>query len=114
MREFARVITRVRGSKATSDGSPLATSRPIPVFETSTADETLSPEDIGITTADFDEMTFTVKRMLCKKHDISVHQSVDDRREELEETRRTVQSETTDSEESQTDTGGFEFPAASQ
>jgi len=76
VREFARVITRVRGSKATSDGSPLATSRPIPVFETSTADETLSPEDIGITTADFDEMTFTVKRMLCKKHDISVHQSV--------------------------------------
>jgi len=53
----------VRGSKATSDGSPLATSRPIPVFETSAADETLSPEDIGITTADFDEMTFTVKRM---------------------------------------------------
>jgi hypothetical protein len=59
-------------------------------------------------------MTFAVERALCEKHDISVHQSVDDRREELEETCRTVQSETTDSEESSTDTGGFEFPAASQ
>jgi hypothetical protein len=46
--------------------------------------------------------------------DISVHQSADDRREELEAARETVRSETDDSEESRTDTGGFEFPVAGQ
>ncbi|MFC6988637.1 hypothetical protein ACFQJD_07760 [Haloplanus sp. GCM10025708] len=59
-------------------------------------------------------MTFAVERALCEKHDISIHQSVDDRREELEDARQAVQSETTDTEEARTDTGGFEFPAASQ
>jgi hypothetical protein len=78
------------------------------------ADETPSPEDVDITTVDFEEMTFAVERTLCEKYDISVHQSADDRREELEEARQTVQSETTDTEASETDTGGFEFPAASQ
>jgi hypothetical protein len=70
--------------------------------------------DINITAVDFDEMAFAVERALCEQHDISVYQSVDDRREELDEARQAVQSETTDSEESSTDTGGFEFPAASQ
>ncbi|WP_238330946.1 hypothetical protein [Haloglomus irregulare] len=51
------------------------------------ADETPSPEDIDITAVDFDEMTFAVERALCEQHDISVHQSVDDRREELGEAR---------------------------
>jgi hypothetical protein len=78
------------------------------------ADETPPPKDIHITAGAYDAMPFAVEQSLCEQHDISIHQSVDDRREELEETRRTVQSETTDSEESQTDTGGFEFPAASQ
>jgi len=78
------------------------------------ADETPSPEDVDIKAVDFDEMTFAVERAFCKKHDINIHQSGDDRREELEDTRQAVESETTDTEESQTDTGGFEFPAASQ
>jgi hypothetical protein len=47
----------------------------------------------------FDETSFAVERALCEKHDISVHQSVDDRREELEDVREIVQSETTDSDE---------------
>jgi len=78
------------------------------------ADETPSPDDVDITAVDFDEMTFAIERALCEQHDISIHQSVDDRREELEDARQAVQSETTDTEETRTDTGGFEFPAASQ
>jgi hypothetical protein len=93
----------------TSDISADTWSRDIDV-----ADETPSPEDIDITTVDFDEMTFAVERALCEKHDISVHQSADNRREELEEARQTVQSETTATEASETDTGRFEFPAARQ
>ncbi|WP_240792389.1 DUF6166 domain-containing protein [Salarchaeum sp. JOR-1] len=93
----------------TSDISSDTWSRAIDV-----ADETPSPEDVDITAVDFDEMTFAVERALCEQHDISIHQSVDDRREELEEGRQAVQSETTDSEELRSDTGGFEFPAASQ
>jgi len=93
----------------TSDISADTWSRDIDV-----ADETPSPEDVDITAVDFEEVTFAVERTLCEKHDISVHQSADDRREELEEARQTVQSETTETEESETDTGGFEFPAASQ
>jgi hypothetical protein len=77
------------------------------------ADETPSPEDVDITAVDLDEMTFAVERALCEKHDINIHQSVDDRREELEDARQEVRSETTDSEDSATDIG-FEFPAASQ
>ena len=45
-------------------------------------------------------MTFAVERALCEKHDISIHQSGDDRREELEAARETAQSGTDDSEES--------------
>jgi hypothetical protein len=112
-KEFARYLREeLEGDEwrlPTSDISADAWSRDIDV-----ADKTPSPEDVDITAVDFDEMTFAVERALCEQHGISVHQSVDDRREELEETRRTVQSETTDSEESSTDTGGFEFPAASQ
>ncbi|WP_240452056.1 hypothetical protein [Halostella salina] len=78
------------------------------------ADETPSPEDVDITTVDFDEMTFAVERALCEKYDISIHQSADDRREELEAARETAQSGADDSEESLNQTGGFEFPAASQ
>jgi hypothetical protein len=63
---------------------------------------------------DFDEMTFAVERVLCEQHDISIHQSVDNRREGLEVARQPIRSETIDTEESQTDTGGVEFPAASQ
>jgi hypothetical protein len=59
-------------------------------------------------------MSFAVERALCEKHDISVHQSVDDRHEELETARETVRAATNNSEESPSDTGGFEFPTASQ
>jgi len=59
-------------------------------------------------------MTFAVERALCEKHDISVHQSADDRRKELEAARDQGRSEIDDSEESFDRTGGFEFPAASQ
>ena len=93
----------------TSDISADTWSRDIDV-----ADETPSPEDVDITAVDFDETTFTVERALCEKHDISIHQSVDDRREELEAIRETAQSGADDSEESLNQTGGFEFPAASQ
>jgi hypothetical protein len=93
----------------TSDISADTWSRDIDVV-----DETPLPQDVDITAVDFDEMTFAVERALCEQHDISIHQSVDNRREELEGARQAVQSETADSEESQTDTGGFEFPAASQ
>jgi len=97
------------GRLPTSDISSDTWSRAIDV-----TDETPSLEDVDITAVDFDEMTFAVERALCEKYDISVHQSVDNRREELVAARQAVQSETTDSEESRTDTGGFEFPAASQ
>lgn len=50
------------------------------------ADEMPSPEDINITTGDFDEMSFAIERALCEKNDISVHQRVDDLRKELETT----------------------------
>jgi gas vesicle protein len=93
----------------TSDISADTWSRDIDV-----ADETPSQKDVDITAVDLEEMSFAVERALCEQHDISIHQSVDDRREELKEARQAVQSETTDTEESQTDTGGFEFPAASQ
>jgi len=93
----------------TSDISADTWSRDIDI-----ADETPSPEDVDITTVDFEEMSFAVERALCEKHDISVHQSVDDRREKLETARETVRAATDDSEESPTDTGGFKFPAASQ
>jgi hypothetical protein len=112
-KEFAQYLREeLKGDEwrlPTSDISADTWSRDIDV-----ADETPSPEDVDITAVDFDEMIFTVERALCEKHGISVHQSADDRREELEETRRAVQPEATDSEESSTDTGGFEFPAASQ
>lgn len=55
------------------------------------ADKTPSPEDVDITAVDFDEMTFAVERAVCEQHDISIHQSVDNRREELEEPRQAVQ-----------------------
>jgi len=57
-----------------------------------------SPEDIDITTVDFEEMIFTVERVFCKKHDISINQSVDAPRG-TGGVRETVQSETTDSDE---------------
>jgi hypothetical protein len=59
-------------------------------------------------------MSFAIERALCEKHDICVHQSVDDRGEELETARERVRVATDDSSESPTDTGGFEFPTASQ
>ena len=93
----------------TSDISADTWSRDIDV-----ADETPSPEDVDITAVDFDEMTFAVERALCEQHDINIHQSVDDRREELEDARQEVRSETIDSEESPSNTDGFELPAASQ
>lgn len=93
----------------TSDISSDTWSRDIDV-----ADETPSPADVDITTVDLDEMTFAVERALCEKHDISVHQSADNRREELEAARKTVRSGTDDSEESVAETGGFKFPGASQ
>jgi len=112
-KEFAQYLREeLDGDKwqlPTSDISADTWSRDIDV-----ADETPSPDDVHITTVDFDEMSFAIERALCEKHDISVHQSVDDRREELETTRETVRAATDDSEESPTDTGGFEFPAASQ
>ena len=93
----------------TSDISADTWSRDIDV-----ADETPSPEDVDITAVDFDEMTFAVERALCEKHDISVHQGVDERREELRSFRETVQTESGDSGEAPDETGDFEFPAASQ
>jgi hypothetical protein len=44
-------------------------------------------------------MIFAVERALCEKHDISVHQSAADYREELGDVHETVQSEATDSDE---------------
>jgi hypothetical protein len=58
-------------------------------------------------------VTFAVKRALCEQYDISIQQSVDDRREELKPARETAQSGADDSE-SLDQAGGFEFPAASQ
>ena len=78
------------------------------------ADETPSPEDVDITTVEFDEMTFAVERALCEKHDISVHQSVDSRRAELDATRDNVHSEAADSDTTGSESGEFGFPAASQ
>ena len=59
-------------------------------------------------------MTFAVERALCEKHDISVHQSVDSRRAELETAREEVTSGSDDSEETVVDIGDFEFPASTQ
>jgi len=78
------------------------------------ADETPSLEDVDITAVNFDEMTFAVERALCEKHDISVHQSVDSRRAELETAREEVTSGSDDSEETVVDIGDFEFPASTQ
>jgi hypothetical protein len=80
--------------------------------DTDVADETPSPEDVDITAVDFDEMTFAVERALCEQHDISIHQGVDDRREELRSARETVQQESGDSGAFPAETGDFEFPAA--
>jgi hypothetical protein len=93
----------------TSDISADTWSREIDV-----ADETPSPEDVDITTVEFDEMSFAVERALCEKHDISVHQSVDSRRAELDATRDNVHSEAADSDTTGSESGEFEFPAASQ
>ncbi len=93
----------------TSDISADTWSRDIDV-----ADETPSPEDVDITAVDFDEMTFAVERVLCEQHDISIHQGVDDRREELRAARETVQPESNDSGTYPAETGDFEFPAASE
>ena len=93
----------------TSDISADTWSRDIDV-----ADETPSPEDVDITAVDFDEMTFAVERALCEQHDISIHQSVDERREELKSSREAVQTESGDSGAAPDETGDFEFPAASQ
>ena len=65
-------------------------------------------------TVDFSEMTFAVERALCEKHDISIHQSVDNRREELETARDNVHSEAADSDTTGSESGEFEFPAANQ
>ena len=43
-------------------------------------------------------MAFAVERALCEKQDVSVHQSVDNRLEELEATRDDVYSDVTDSD----------------
>ena len=59
-------------------------------------------------------MSFAVERALCEKHDISVHQSVDSRRAELDATRDNVHSEAADSETTGSKLGKFEFPAATQ
>ena len=93
----------------TSDISADTWSRDIDI-----ADETPSPEGVDITTVDFDEMSFAVERALCEKHDISVHQSVDNRREELEAIRDDVHSEAADSDATGSESGKFEFPAATQ
>ena len=93
----------------TSDISADTWSRDIDI-----ADGTPSPEGVDITTVDFDEMSFAVERALCEKHDISVHQSVDNRREELEAIRDDVHSETADSDATGIESGKFEFPAATQ
>ena len=93
----------------TSDISADTWSRDIDI-----ADETPSPEGVDITTVDFDEMSFAVERALCEKHDVSVHQSVDNRREELETIRDDVHSEAADSDATGSESGKFEFPAATQ
>ena len=93
----------------TSDISADTWSRDIDI-----ADETPPPEGVDITTVDFDEMSFAVERALCEKHDISVHQSVDNRREELEAIRDDVHSEAADSDATGSESGKFEFPAATQ
>ena len=94
---------------STSDISADTWSRDVDI-----ADETPSLANVDIATVDFDEMTFAVERTLCEKHDISVHQSADDRRKELEAARDQGRLETDDSEGSFDGTDGFEFPAASQ
>ena len=43
-------------------------------------------------------MTSAVERALCEKQEVSVHQSVDNRLEELEANRDDVYSEATDSD----------------
>ena len=91
----------------TSDISADTWSRDIDI-----ADETPSPEGVDITTVDFDEMSFAVERALCEKHDISVYQSVDGRREELETARDDIHSEATDSDATGSESGKFKFPAA--
>lgn len=112
-KEFAQYLREElegdEGRLPTSDISADTWSRDIDI-----ADETPPPEGVDVTTVDFDEMAFAVERALCEKHDISIHQSVDDRHEELEAAREAVQSGTDDSEESLNQTVGFESPAASQ
>lgn len=78
--EFAQYLRSTRGRRVAphnhSDTSADTWSRNVDV-----ADETPSRDDVDITTVDFDEMAFAVERALCEKHDASVHQSPDDRRE---------------------------------
>lgn len=112
-KEFAQYLREELESEEwrlpTSDISADTWSRDVDV-----ADETPSPDDVDITTVDFDGMTFAVERALCEKYDISVYQSADDRHEELEAAREEVHSDTNGSEATVTETADFLFPAASQ
>jgi len=112
-KEFAQFLREeLKGDEwrlPTSDISADTWSRDIDV-----ANEVPSPEGVDITAVNFDEMTFAVERTLCEKHDISIHQSVDDRREELKTALEEVTSGPDDSKETVEDIGDFEFPAATQ
>ena len=112
-KEFAQFLREeLKGDEwrlPTSDISADTWSRDVDI-----ADETPSPEEVDITTVEFDEMSFAVERALCEKHDISVHQSVDERRAELDATRDNVHSEAADSDTTGSESGKVEFPAASQ
>ena len=59
---------------------------------------TILTGEVDITTVDFGGMTVAVERALWEKQDVSVHQRVGDRLEELEVTRDDVYSEATDSD----------------